>query len=289
MNHELDGRVAVVTGASDGIGRELATRLALAGAELVLPVRDHAKGAAAAADIRQAVPGARLRLEALDLADLASVAAFTDRLTGAGRPINLLVNNAGVMLPPARRETTDGFELQFGTNAVGHAALTLQLLPLLQAGHARITTLTSAAAKQARIDWSDLQSTRSYSATRAYGRSKLANLLFALELDRRSRAVGWGITSNVAHPGTTLTNLYRTTPGPLRALTARFAQPIARGVLAPLLAVGPAATGGRLYGPDGFGEFRGNPTELRLYRSAQRPGDAQRLWDVMHTLTGRPQ
>jgi len=289
MNRELDGRVAIVTGASDGLGRELAIRLARAGAELVLPVRDQAKGAVAAAAVRQAVPGARLRLEVLDLADLASVVAFTDRLLGEGRPINLLVNNAGVMLPPARQETADGFELQFGTNAVGHAALTLRLLPLLRAGRARVTTLTSAVAKQARIDWSDLQSTRSYSATRAYGRSKLANLLFALELDRRGRAAGWGISSNAAHPGTTLTNLYRTTPGLLRAFTARFAQPIARGVLPPLLAVGPAAAGGRLYGPDGLGEFRGDPTELRLYRSAQRPGDAERLWDVMHTLTGVPQ
>ncbi|BCY09514.1 SDR family oxidoreductase [Actinoplanes sp. L3-i22] len=282
MTTDLTGRLAVVTGASDGIGRELATHLAHAGADLVLPVRNPAKGEAAAALIRRANPTAKIRLERLDLADLASVTAFADALLGEGRPLDLLVNNAGVMLPPQRQVTVDGFELQFGTNVLGHAALTLRLLPLLRAAHGRVTTLTSAAAKHARIDWDDLSAERKYRGTRAYGRSKLLNLLFALELDRREAAV----SSNAAHPGTTLTNLYRTTPGPLRAITGRFAQSPARGVLPPLMAATAPDAGGRLYGPDGFGEFTGGPTELAVYRSARRPGDGERLWRVLHQLTG---
>ncbi len=285
MTTDLTGRLAVVTGGSDGIGRELALHLARAGADLVLPVRDPAKGEAAAALIRDAVPAAKVRLERLDLAGLASVAAFADGLLGEGRPVDLLVNNAGVMLPPSRQVTADGFELQFGTNVLGHAALTLRLLPLLRAGHARVTTLTSSAAKQAKVDWDDLQGERRYGGTRAYGRSKLLNLIFALELDRRVAEV----SSNAAHPGTTLTNLYRTTPGPLRAITGRFAQTVARGVLPPLMAATAPDAGGRLYGPDGFGEFTGGPAELKVYRSARRPGDGERLWRVIHQLSGLPE
>ncbi|WP_436532259.1 SDR family oxidoreductase [Actinoplanes sp. HUAS TT8] len=282
MTTDLTGRRAVVTGASDGIGRELAIHLARAGADLVLPVRDPAKGEAAAALIRRAVPTAKIQLERLDLADLASVAAFAEGLLGAGRPVDLLVNNAGVMLPPARQVTADGFELQVGTNVIGHAALTLRLLPLLRAGRARVTTLTSSAAKHARIDWEDLNGDRKYGGTTAYGRSKLLNLIFALELDRRIDEV----SSNAAHPGTTLTNLYRTTPGLLRAITGRFAQTAERGVLPPLLAATAPDAGGRLYGPDGFGEFRGGPTELPVYRSARRAGDGERLWRVIHQVSG---
>lgn len=281
MTTDLNGRLAVVTGASDGIGRELAVHLARAGADLVLPVRNPAKGAAAADLIRRAAPHAKVRLEALDLADLASVAAFTELLRGAGRPVDLLVNNAGVMLPPSRQVTADGLELQFGVNVAGHAALTLGLLPLLRAGRGHVTTLTSAAAKQARIDWDDLQGIRRYRGTSAYGKSKLLNLIFALELDRREPEV----SSNAAHPGTTLTNLYRTTPGVLRAITARFAQSPERGVLPVLMAA--TGEGGRLYGPDGFGEFTGGPTELRVYRSARRPGDGDRLWRVLGEITGQ--
>jgi NAD(P)-dependent dehydrogenase (short-subunit alcohol dehydrogenase family) len=292
---DLSGKLAVVTGASDGIGLALAARLARAGAEVVLPVRNPAKGAAAAARLLSQVRGARVRLASLDLASLDSVEAFAETMTDAGRPIEILVNNAGVMTPPTRHTTADGFELQFGTNVIGHVALTGRLLPLLRAGRARVTTMSSSAARQGRINWDDLQSERSYRPVRAYGQSKLADLLFGLELDRRSRLAGWGIVSNVAHPGTTLTNLYaagpnlgRERPAPHEAIMKRlarwgiFVQAVDQGLLPALYAVtSPQAQGGRLYGPDGPGQFTGGPAELKLYASARRAGEAARLWDVL--------
>ncbi|WP_433274588.1 SDR family oxidoreductase [Pseudonocardia xinjiangensis] len=227
---DLAGKLAVVTGASDGVGLGLAARLARAGAELVLPVRNPRKGAAAVERIRADVPGAAVTLRDLDLASLDSVAALARTLGDESRPIHVLVNNAGVMTPPTRHTTADGLELQFGTNHIGHVALTAGLLPLLRAGGARVTTMSSSAARYARLDWDDLQAERRYSPVRAYNVSKLANLLFGLELDRRSRAGGWGITSNVAHPGTTLTNLYatgpnlgRARPSPQKAIMGRLA------------------------------------------------------------------
>ncbi|AGZ41702.1 SDR family oxidoreductase [Actinoplanes friuliensis] len=278
--------LAVVTGGSDGIGLALATRLAATGTEVILPVRNPAKGEAALTRIRAAVPAGEVSLRTLDLASLESVAALTAQLRAEGRPVHLLINNAGVMTPPARLTTADGLELQFGTNHVGHVALTAGLLPLLSAGQARVTTLTSSAARQGRIDWADLQSERRYAPIRAYGQSKLANLLFALELDRRSRAAGWGIVSNAAHPGTTITNLYAARPK-LEKIMTRLArrgvlvQEVGRGLL-PILyaATSPEAQGGRLYGPDGFGQFTGGPTELTMYRSARDEAAAARLWEL---------
>ncbi|MEU4422203.1 SDR family oxidoreductase [Actinoplanes sp. NPDC024001] len=294
---DLGGRLALVTGASGGLGLELATRLAAAGAEVLLAVRDAGKGQAALDRIRAAVPAARVSARSLDLASLTSVHALAGELVAENRPIHVLANNAGVMAPATRHTTVDGFELQFGTNHLGHFALTTGLLPLLRAGQARVTTLTSSSARQARLDWDDLQSERKYLAVRAYGQSKLANLLFALELDRRSRAGGWGIVSNAAHPGTTLTGLYaagpnlgRDRPAPHEAIFARLnrwgvlVQGVDRGVLPPLYAaVVPDALGGRLYGPDGFGQFTGGPAELAVYRSARDEGEAARLWE--HSLS----
>ncbi|MCM0676181.1 SDR family oxidoreductase [Micromonospora phytophila] len=295
---ELTGTLAVVTGASDGIGLGLAVRLARAGAELVLPVRNPVKGAAAVARIRAAVPGAAVSVPELDLASLASVASLAQTLTAEGRPVNIMVNNAGVMTPPTRHTTADGLELQFGTNHIGHVALVGRLLPLLRAGRARVTTMSSSAARTGRIDWDDLQSERRYSPIRSYGLSKLANLHFGLELDRRSRAGGWGITSNVAHPGTTLTNLYaagpnlgRTRPAPHAAIMKRlarwgvFVQTVDAGLLPALYAAtSPHARGGAFYGPDGFGQFTGGPTELAVYRAARDESDAARVWDVSQRL-----
>ncbi|MGJ6964646.1 SDR family oxidoreductase [Streptosporangium sp. G11] len=295
---DLTGKLAVVTGASDGVGLGLAVRLARAGAELVLPVRNPAKGEAAVARVLSAAPGAVVSLRELDLASLGSVAALAERLNAEGRPIDILINNAGVMSPATRHTTADGLELQFGTNHIGHVALVGRILPLLRAGRARVTTMSSSAARTTKIDWDDLQSERKYSPIRSYGLSKLANLMFGLELDRRSRAGGWGIVSNVAHPGTTLTNLYasgpnlgREHPSPLEAIMTRlsrlglFVQTVDRGALPALYAAtDPGARGGRFYGPDGFGQFTGGPTELAVYKPARDEAGAARLWDVSERL-----
>ncbi|MFD8213607.1 SDR family oxidoreductase [Streptomyces sp. NPDC059697] len=297
---DLHGRLAVVTGASDGIGLGLAERLAQAGAELVLPVRNEAKGAAAVEQIRAATPRASVSTRVLDLASLASVADLADTLLAEGRPVDLLINNAGVMAPATRHTTQDGYELQFGTNHLGHAALTGRLMPLLRAGRARVTTITSSAARGGRINWDDLQSERHYSPVRAYNLSKLANLLFALELDRLSTANEWGIVSNAAHPGTTLTNLYasgpnlgRSRPAPHETIMKRlarwgvFVHSADAGVLPPLYAAtSPQAGGGLLYGPDGLGQFTGGPIELAIYKSARSEADAARLWQISEGLAG---
>jgi NAD(P)-dependent dehydrogenase (short-subunit alcohol dehydrogenase family) len=236
----------------------------------------------------------------LDLASLDSIGRLAEGLLGEGLPLHLLVNNAGVMAPATRHVTADRFELQLGTNYLGHFALTGLLLPLLRDGGGRVTTLTSSAARQGRIDFADLQAERRYSAVRAYNNSKLADLIFALELERRAAEEGWGIVSNAAHPGTTLTGLYaagpnlgRGKPAPHEAIMTRlarwgvFVQGVERGVLPPLYAAtNPGAGGGRLYGPDGFGQFTGGPAALPVYRSARDLTVARRLWDVSETLTG---
>lgn len=316
---DLTGSRALVTGASDGIGLGIAERLARAGAELVLPVRNPAKGAAAVERLRAAVPDAVVGTRSLDLASLESVAALADGLLAEGRPIDLLVANAGVMTPPSRHTTADGFELQLGTNHLGHMALVGRLLPLLRAGDgrtagARVTTMSSAAARFGKIDWTDLNSERDYSPVRAYNFSKLAQLMFALELDRRSRAHGWGIVSNAAHPGTTYTGLYAAGPalgtgsgtgsGPgtgsgagepprmdtvMRRLLALgvFVQPVEMGVLPALQAVTDVtAGGGTFYGPDGVGHFTGSSAPQRVYAAATDEPAASRLWDVSEDLTG---
>ncbi|MCX5087603.1 SDR family oxidoreductase [Streptomyces sp. NBC_00365] len=297
---DLHGKLAVVTGASDGIGLGLAERLARAGAEVVLPVRNASKGAAALQRIQAAGPRTQVSTRVLDLASLESIERLADTLQAEGRPIDLLINNAGVMAPATRHTTADGYELQFGTNYLGHVALTGRLMPLLRAGRARVTTMTSSAARSGRIDWDDLQSEKRYSPVRAYNLSKLANLLFALELDRLSTVGGWEIVSNAAHPGTTLTNLYasgpnlgRTRPAPYEAIMKQLARwgvlvhSVEAGLLPPLYAAtSPQSKGGLLYGPDGLGQFTGGPTELAIYKSARSEADAARLWQISERLTG---
>ncbi|WP_280277209.1 SDR family oxidoreductase [Nocardia wallacei] len=297
---DLAGKLAVVTGASDGVGLGLATRLAAAGAEVVMPVRNPAKGEAAIAKIRERYPNAALSLRDLDLSSLTSVAALTDRLAEEGRPIHLLVNNAGVMTPPERQTTKDGFELQFGTNHLGHFALVARLLPLLRAGQARVTSQISIAADQRGINWDDLQWERKYNGNGAYSQSKIAFGLFGLELDRRSRAGGWGITSNLSHPGVTPTNLLAARPEvgrerdtPLvrliRALSKRgilFGK--VESALLPALyaATSPAAEGGHLYGPNGFRHLSGPPAEQKLYSRLRSADDARRIWAISEELVG---
>jgi NAD(P)-dependent dehydrogenase (short-subunit alcohol dehydrogenase family) len=267
---------------------------------VVLPVRNPAKGAAALEAVRAAAPGAVVSTRELDLASLDSVAALADTLLGEGRPIHLMINNAGVMTPPTRHTTAEGFELQFGTNHLGHFALNGRLLPLLRAGHARVTTMSSSAARSGRLDWDDLQSNHRYAAIRAYNASKLATLHFGLELDRRSQAGGWDIVSNAAHPGTTMTNLYasgpnlgRSRPSLHHSIMSRLARwgvlvhSVDAGLLPALYAAtSPQARGGRFYGPDGLGQFTGRPTELAVYRSARGTEDAARLWTVSERLVG---
>ncbi|WP_086827907.1 SDR family oxidoreductase, partial [Allokutzneria sp. NRRL B-24872] len=209
---DLSGKRAVVTGASDGVGLGIAARLAAAGAEVIMPVRNPGKGEAAIAAIRQRTPEANVALRSLDLSSLRSVTELAELLLSEDEPIHVLVNNAGVMTPPERKTTEDGFELQFGTNHLGHFTLVTALLPLLRAGRARVTSQISVSANRHAINWADLNWERSYSGDRAYSQSKIALGLFGLELARRSNAGGWGITSNLAHPGIAPTNLLAARP-----------------------------------------------------------------------------
>ena len=298
---DLSGKRVVVTGASDGVGLGLATRLAAAGADLVLPVRNPRKGEAAIGRIADQVPGAHVSLRELDLSSLGSVAALGETLRGEGLPIHILISNAGVMRPPNRQTTADGVELQFGTNHLGHVALVAHLLPLLRAGRARVTSQISVAARSGAINWDDLNWERSYRSMRAYSQSKIAFGLFGLELDRRSQAGGWGITSNLSHPGIAPTNLLaahpemgRTQDVPqmrlIRTLSRWGVAGTVETALLPALhaATSPDARGGRLYGPDGFGNLGGAPAEQSLYRPLRSTGDAERIWHVSEELTKVP-
>ena len=296
---DLTGRRAVVTGASDGMGLGIATRLARAGADVVMPVRSMRKGEAAVARIRAEQPDARLTLAELDLASLASIAALGERLRAEGEPIHLLINNAGVMTPPERQTTADGFELQLGTNHLGHFALTGQLLPLLQAGRARVTSQASIAARSGAIHWEDLQWERSYDGMRAYQQSKIAVGLFALELSRRSRSGGWGITSNLSHPGVAPTSLLAARPEVGRAQDTPQVRVIrwlsARGLLvgtvesatlpALMAATAADAEDGGFYGPQGPGSVGGPPGRQSLWPPL-RSTEGARLWELSETSTG---
>ena len=296
---DLTGKRAVVTGASDGMGVSLATRLAAAGATLILPVRNMRKGELAVTAIRQHVPDAKVTLRELDLSSLDSVAAFGSVLRHEGEPIHIVISNAGVMTPPERQTTADGFELQFGTNHLGHFALVGQLMPLLRAGHARVTSQLSIAANSGAINWNDLNWERSYNGMKAYSQSKIAFGLFALELDRRSQTNGWGITSNISHPGVAPTNLLAARPelGRNRDTSARrFIRGLsARGILlgtvetaklpALYAATSPSAKRGGFYGPSGPGHLGGAPAEQKLYSRLRSTDDAQRIWQVSEELT----
>ncbi|WP_280462186.1 SDR family oxidoreductase [Nocardia carnea] len=296
---DLSGKRALVTGASDGMGAVMAARLAAAGAEVIMPVRNPRKGEAAVARIREGHPDAKVSLRSLDLSSLASVAALGRTLGEEGEPIHLLVSNAGVMTPPHRQTTADGFELQFGTNHLGHFALVGQILPLLRAGHARVTSQISVAARRGTINWDDLNWEHSYDGERAYSQSKIAVGLFGLELDRRSKTHGWGITSNLSHPGVAPTNLLaarpelgrdRDTPRVrlIRALSARgilFGTVDTAPLPALMAATDPAAEAGRLYGPSGPGHLGGPPAEHKLYPPLRSTADAARIWEISEQLT----
>jgi NAD(P)-dependent dehydrogenase (short-subunit alcohol dehydrogenase family) len=282
----------IVTGPT-GLGYETGLELARAGAEVILAGRSPGPANQSLERIRTAVAGAKVRFELLDLASLASVKALADKLLAEGRPIHILVNNAGVMMPPTRRETKDGFELQFGTNYLGHYALTARLLPLLAKGKARIVSLSSIAAVPASIRFDDLQFERGYRPDPSYGQSKLAMLMFGLELQRQSTAHGWGITSIPAHPGVARTDLIDKGPGAtsimgvLVRLLPFVRQSAARGALPQLMAATmPDAVGGGYYGPDGMGGMRGNPRLVEPPSQAKDQAVARRLWDISAKLAG---
>lgn len=284
------GRMAVVTG-TGGLGFEDALALARAGADVIVAGRSAEKGAAALARIRDQVPGANIGFEQIDLADLRSVETFAARLRSRHDSLDLLINNAGVMVPPTRQETADGFEMQFGTNYLGHFALTAHLLPLLRKGQApRVISLSSVAARQGRIDLDDLQSTN-YAPMKAYSQSKLACLMFAFELQRRSDAGGWGIASIAAHPGISRTDLLHNGPGRnsliglVRSAFGFLFQPAAQGALPTLYAAtAPDARPGAYYGPDRLGETRGHPALSKVPAPANDRAVSERLWQVSEQL-----
>jgi NAD(P)-dependent dehydrogenase (short-subunit alcohol dehydrogenase family) len=281
------GRVAIVTGANTGIGLETARALARKGAHVTLACRTLDKGSPAMESILAENPDAAVALEQLDLSDLRNVEAFARRFTEQYERLDLLILNAGVMVPPESR-TAQGFELQFGVNHLGHFALTGALLPLVQATeHARVVVVSSTAAHRGEMNFDDLQfEKRGYSPWPAYGQSKLANQLFTLELQRRLRAAGSSVLVTTAHPGWTATDLQRTAPL-VRFLNRFVAMEPPQGALPTLrAATDPEAAGGDYYGPSGFLQMRGYPKRVDLAQQARNTDDAARLWQISEDLTG---
>ncbi len=290
---DQSGRAAVVTGANSGLGLVTARELARAGASVVLACRNLEKGERALSELRAAAPPAQARLEPLDLADLRSVRAFAQRLSAEQQSLDLLINNAGVMAPP-RRLTADGFESQLGTNHLGHFALTGLLLGLLcRAAAPRVVTVSSSAHRLAKIKFDDLQLERHYNRWLAYGQSKLANLMFCFELQRRASAAGSPLRSLAAHPGYAATNLQFAGPAKFyeKALMALgnklYAQSAEMGALPTLYAAtGLDLPGGTFVGPDGIGEGRGHPQIVTASGKAYDEHAWRRLWETSGELTG---
>jgi NAD(P)-dependent dehydrogenase (short-subunit alcohol dehydrogenase family) len=284
-------RVAIVTGANSGLGLVTARELARSGARVILACRNLDKGHAAIAHVRDAVPHAQVQLEELDLASLESVRGFAERFKATHDGLDLLINNAGVMAPP-RRRTADGFELQFGTNHLGHFLLTTLLLDSMEGREdARVVTLSSSAHKMGRIAFDNLNGDRHYFRWFAYGQSKLANLVFALELDRRLRSEGSTVKSLAAHPGYAATNLQGAAPlvdrVVMKVSNAVIAQNDEMGALPTLYAATePGLEGGTYVGPDAPGELRGHPKIVKPSGRARDAETARRLWQVSEELTG---
>lgn len=291
------GRLAVITGATSGLGLETARALAGAGATVVVAARDAKRGQAAVADLRRGAPTADVSFAELDLASLQSVRAFAAGF--GGRRIDLLVNNAGVMAIPRRTLTQDGFEMQFATNFLGHFALTMLLLPsLIATPGARVVSLGSLAARAGRIDFDDPQMARGYEAWRAYCQSKLACVMFAVELGRRLSARGLDVVSAAAHPGWSVTNLQSVGPsmGLGRPSFAGMAMRLAEPLLAQSAAAGARPTlmaacaagvrNGDYFGPDGMGGLKGAPVLVAPPPAALNEANGARLWALAERLTG---
>ncbi len=289
---DQSGRTVLVTGANSGLGFETAKALAARGARVIMAVRDEAKGLAALDLIEIEVPEAQLELKSLDLSDLESVQALSRQLHDEGVQLDVLINNAGVMMPP-RGLTKQGFETQFGTNHLGHFALTLLLLDLMKLeGDARVVTVSSEMHRRGFIDFDDLQSEQGYSPTAAYAQSKIANVYFGLELARKCMAAGMDVKSVVAHPGYAATNLQYAGPTGLVRLfmpltNALFAQSAEAGAWPQIYAATmPDVKNGEYFGPTGLGNMRGAPGRNVPVARAQDKEIAARLWDVSEELTG---
>ena len=286
------GRTALVTGANSGLGYFTSLELARHGAHVIMAARDEQKGRAALARLKADVPNAAVELQLLDLADLDNVKAFAAKLISSGQKLDILINNAGLMMPP-RGTTKQGFETQFGVNHLGHFALTLLLLPLLEKSNdGRVVTVSSGLHRSGAINFDDLQSERSYSPTKAYSQSKIANVYFALELDRRLRAKGSPTKSLISHPGVAVTNLSASlAPGLMKSIMTMFlpliAQSAANGALPSLYAATASGVrGGQFFGPEGRQEMKGSPVEVQPVALAKDTAIAKRLWETSEKLTG---
>ena len=292
----LEGQIWVVTGANSGLGLETVKALAAKGAQVVMACRDPQRAEAAADEVRKIAPQAKLELESLDLASLESIAQFAARLAKTHPVIDGLINNAGVMAIP-RRTTADGFEMQLGTNHLGHYALSMQLLPLLEKAKApRLISVSSTAHKIGTMNFEDLMGERSYSPWSAYGQSKLANLLFTYELNRKLSAAGKKTVAVAAHPGYAATNLQgvasKMTGSKVNAWfmnvgNSLMAQTADMGALPTLFAAtGSEVKGGEYFGPDGFMELKGHPRRCDSNKKSKDVVAAQKLWEASEKLTG---
>jgi NAD(P)-dependent dehydrogenase (short-subunit alcohol dehydrogenase family) len=293
-----EGRRILITGANSGIGYHAALKLVRKGAEVILACRDRRKGEIALDRLHSEAPNPHMELAILDLASLDSVREFAAEEFRKNRPLHVLVNNAGVMAPPKRLETKDGFEVQFGTNVLGHFALTGLLLPALERSERpRVVTLASIAHKRGRLNFDDLQSTKNYSPMGSYQQSKLADLMFAFELDRRLRAASSPVVSIAAHPGVAQTNLFER--GDHSAVQKKVRKVVshaigiilntdAEGALPTLYAAtGVDAKSGGYYGPNGFQEMRGDEVvAAQVAPQARDEVAAARLWKICEELTG---
>jgi NAD(P)-dependent dehydrogenase (short-subunit alcohol dehydrogenase family) len=302
------GKVVLITGANSGIGYQAAREMARHGAHVLLGCRDAAKGHAALERLGQEVPGASAEVVSLDMASLASIRAFAAAYATRNQPLDVLINNAGVMALPTREMTADGFERQFGTNHLGHFALTGLLMPQLLAAPApRVVTVASLAHRNGTIHFENLkrgpqranarngsEAEREYKPWDAYGESKLANILFAKELDRKARAAHSRLLSVAVHPGVSRTSIFENGPGSngLKAMVMKVLAPVLMqsdeaGALPTLFAAtSPDAHGGEYIGPDGFMELKGSPTVVKPKPQALDEDVARRLWTVSEELTG---
>ena len=287
MMPDLSGKTILVTGANSGIGLEAVKLFAGKGAEVIMACRNVEKAEVAAAEVRAVVPEARLEIMALDLADLASVKAFADAVKQRFSTLDVLLNNAGLMAPPLQR-TKDGFEIQFGTNHLGHFALTGQLLELLEAADApRIVQISSLAHRGGKLMWGNLNAEKSYSRWAFYCQSKLANLIFARDLNRRLEKAGSKVHAYAAHPGYSATHLQDTVPGG-GLFNTIMAQPAEMGCLPGVMAAtSPDVEPGGYYGPDGrIMELRGYPAPAFARKITDNKTVGQRLWQESERLTG---